>query len=516
MFLLCLLVSCMLLYSSQAQPVCAPKFSLFNVNHTACLHPPTGALLPVREGITPSNRKYILDLHNYHRSTVHRNANQPEAANMQKMYWDEELAMIAQKWASNCIWDHDGSSKRSVPGKYSVGQNLARGHRGWGAVIRHWQSEVSYLSFGKGKTQHNQPIGHYTQMVWAGTSRLGCGYARCNRTEPFYVCNYAPSGNKVKSRYSPYKAGTKTADCPNTKTSGLCDCKGKVCFNGGSLDLATCQCKCLNKPWIQQNGACSLDCSKAEDSFACASNGGRWGQEACGRYANVPYEYCPLTCNLCTNRAMMTTPSPQPHVPPSHTTLPLSLFTTGVNPAASQVTQVMADHQNGSAVNHNPERVTPKVDIEVTSTASSSSTSIATTSQPQADLGLPECDIAAEIAKCGQPNARGYYNPKYCPLGLDHYCPAMCGKCTVSACMDYDNNEYSIGDAWMNEYGEMTCTTSGVQVRRGCYVEKSATVISELEEHSYTDRNINWLCVCNIGYSLSCKGVWSPSGKVRH
>jgi len=36
-----------------------------------------------------------------------------------------------------------------ISGRYAVGQNLGRGHQGWGTVISHWQSEVNYLTFGK-------------------------------------------------------------------------------------------------------------------------------------------------------------------------------------------------------------------------------------------------------------------------------------------------------------------------------------------------------------------------------
>ncbi len=31
------------------------------------------------------------------------------------------------------------------------------------------------------------------QMIWAGSSHLGCGYALCNGTRHFYVCNYGPT-----------------------------------------------------------------------------------------------------------------------------------------------------------------------------------------------------------------------------------------------------------------------------------------------------------------------------------
>ena len=45
--------------------------------------------------------------------------------------------------------------------------------------------------------------GHYTQVVWAESSNLGCGYAQCTVNSPFdgfdtwdnWVCNYDPPGN---------------------------------------------------------------------------------------------------------------------------------------------------------------------------------------------------------------------------------------------------------------------------------------------------------------------------------
>jgi hypothetical protein len=45
--------------------------------------------------------------------------------------------------------------------------------------------------------------GHYTQMVWDDTRRLGCGYKMCTTGSPFngfptwhfWVCDYDPRGN---------------------------------------------------------------------------------------------------------------------------------------------------------------------------------------------------------------------------------------------------------------------------------------------------------------------------------
>lgn len=40
-------------------------------------------------------------------------------------------------------------------------------------------------------------VGHYTQLVWSATHKVGCGFAQCRRPyigKPYfsYVCNYCP------------------------------------------------------------------------------------------------------------------------------------------------------------------------------------------------------------------------------------------------------------------------------------------------------------------------------------
>ena len=42
-------------------------------------------------------------------------------------------------------------------------------------------------------------VGHYTQMVWKGTTRLGCA-VRKGRKWDFLVCRYSPPGNVVGQR----------------------------------------------------------------------------------------------------------------------------------------------------------------------------------------------------------------------------------------------------------------------------------------------------------------------------
>lgn len=159
--------------------------------------------------------------------------------------YDRELENLAQIWASNCLFSHDNSTDRYIPGKswphncrctcmsfcyscfarhpsylqsefprlhdcnlhlvtpqylqilhfsvgkYDVGQNLALGSPNWEATLQLWHSEVQNFKYGFAP-EADKVIGHYTQMIWSDTTRVGCGVQLCNGSLPFYVCNYAP------------------------------------------------------------------------------------------------------------------------------------------------------------------------------------------------------------------------------------------------------------------------------------------------------------------------------------
>ncbi|XP_023313914.1 venom allergen 5-like [Trichogramma pretiosum] len=138
-------------------------------------------------------------------------AGQPAATNMKMLKWDDKLARTAQNLANACIFQHD--SCRHYP-DLLVGQNM-----GWKWIngkinkdklltllggkieesINDWYNEVrnfnpaNVISY-----QKNPAVGHYTQLVWAETNRIGCGavkYSQGVKHNLMLVCNYAPSGN---------------------------------------------------------------------------------------------------------------------------------------------------------------------------------------------------------------------------------------------------------------------------------------------------------------------------------
>ncbi|KAH0564103.1 hypothetical protein KQX54_009276 [Cotesia glomerata] len=67
-------------------------------------------------------------------------------------------------------------------------------------AIKTWYLEHQIFKYGPHAKNDLSQVGHYTQMVWAPTHRVGCGWAKCNGTrgprgQPYfsYVCNYCPA-----------------------------------------------------------------------------------------------------------------------------------------------------------------------------------------------------------------------------------------------------------------------------------------------------------------------------------
>ncbi|XP_063703640.1 venom allergen 5-like isoform X2 [Culicoides brevitarsis] len=165
----------------------------------------------ISDGLSEEEKYEILREHNMLRQQVAMGqvSGQPGASNMQEMEWDENLARRAQQWASQCIYEHDPNR---FDDRFSIGQNLAII---WSSAplqegdfpgrVRKWFNEVNIYTWGQGWTVRT---GHYSQMIWAGTNLVGCGfsyYRAQGRYNKLYVCNYGPAGN-VAGRL-PYQPG---------------------------------------------------------------------------------------------------------------------------------------------------------------------------------------------------------------------------------------------------------------------------------------------------------------------
>jgi uncharacterized protein YkwD len=105
--------------------------------------------------------------------------------------WSAELAKAAQSWAdqlkkAGCAFEHS---------RTRYGENLAGGTSGAldpAGSTEMWYREVDQYDFKKGG--FSMATGHFTQVVWAGTKRVGCGMTTCKGMD-IIVCNYDPPGN---------------------------------------------------------------------------------------------------------------------------------------------------------------------------------------------------------------------------------------------------------------------------------------------------------------------------------
>lgn len=112
------------------------------------------------------------------------------------MRWSERLASSAQAWADELV--ARGCAFEHSRGPY--GENLAAGtagHLDAEAVAQMWYREVADYDFARGG--FSMQTGHFTQLVWVGTTELGCGQSTCNGLD-VWVCQYGPPGN-VEGQY---------------------------------------------------------------------------------------------------------------------------------------------------------------------------------------------------------------------------------------------------------------------------------------------------------------------------
>jgi len=106
------------------------------------------------------------------------------------------LNNIAQEWAQHLAstgrFEHSPSNKRPGAGENLAGNSAAiNGSR----VVDMWYSEIKNYNFRR--PGFSSTTGHFTQVIWRGSTELGCGMStfKGKRGMYIYVCNYSPAGN---------------------------------------------------------------------------------------------------------------------------------------------------------------------------------------------------------------------------------------------------------------------------------------------------------------------------------
>lgn len=143
-------------------------------------------------------RSNALSKHNSYRATHHS----------PNMTIDDSVNNTAQSWAeylaTNAVLQHSSPSQRN-----NAGENLYVSYTTAPSIsadtlanegVKKWYDEVSAYNYAN--PGFSAQTGHFTQVVWKNSTKLGCGAAKGVKTingtqfNAFYVvCQYAPAGN---------------------------------------------------------------------------------------------------------------------------------------------------------------------------------------------------------------------------------------------------------------------------------------------------------------------------------
>ncbi|KEQ85800.1 PR-1-like protein [Aureobasidium pullulans EXF-150] len=182
-------------WSKAAQSSAAPVVTVVTSEAPAATVASTTAAAPAGKATTYQQR--VVDHHNVHR------ANHSAPA----LTWDTDLANTAAKIAATCVYAH---SMDVNGGGY--GQNIAAGveANNVSAVITElfYNGEVGYFNNLYGQANPDmtnfEKWGHFSQLVWKGTTKVGCATQYCSGglanvgqyvSPHFTVCNYGSPGN---------------------------------------------------------------------------------------------------------------------------------------------------------------------------------------------------------------------------------------------------------------------------------------------------------------------------------
>ncbi|XP_022825486.1 uncharacterized protein LOC111355688 [Spodoptera litura] len=158
---------------------------------------------------------------------------------MKKIYWSNELATAAQRWADQCdpsLYPDKEDQCRDLE-NVNVGQNIASilgpspGLSVKSFVEMWFMQVVDYIgSVAYYNKSQDYKTNHLTQLLWANTEYVGCGKSKFyvnerNTMVERLVCNFAPRGN-VHGR-PVYSIGYPGTQCRNNMKSddkyhGLC------------------------------------------------------------------------------------------------------------------------------------------------------------------------------------------------------------------------------------------------------------------------------------------------------
>ena len=128
------------------------------------------------------------------------------AAGLEPLAWNDRLAADAKEWAEYLAetetFEHSEDEDEADP----QGENLWEGTRASFTpeeMVGMWIEEKRHFKPGifpnNSRTGNLEDVGHYTQLMWRDTGRVGCAKS-ANEENEVLVCRYAAAGNVIGER----------------------------------------------------------------------------------------------------------------------------------------------------------------------------------------------------------------------------------------------------------------------------------------------------------------------------
>lgn len=217
-------------------PTCdtTTEWCALDCKNSMCMYPGVGPKCTgeyaTGNDLTPADKAAILKAHNDKRTYVSDGDQKgmPAASPaIPDLVYDDDLGALAQRWIEQCMFKHDHGKTKTFD---SIGQNIymsmstakpenADGEPDlagpWGAAVDDWYNEVTtYLANDLNPSDFidcpdcaaGKEVGHFTQVIWAKSTHVGCGYVRFVAEgaaadgypyQVFVACNYGPAGNML-------------------------------------------------------------------------------------------------------------------------------------------------------------------------------------------------------------------------------------------------------------------------------------------------------------------------------
>lgn len=119
------------------------------------------------------------------------------AVGVTTLVWNATLETYAKAYANTLV-----ANCQLVHSNGNYGENLAVGY-GWSDgftgvdAVNLWIAEKNNYDYATNTCKNNGECGHYTQVVWRGSLRLGCARVTCKNGGVIVTCNYDPPGNYI-------------------------------------------------------------------------------------------------------------------------------------------------------------------------------------------------------------------------------------------------------------------------------------------------------------------------------